>query len=254
MRRLLPLCLVVLAGCASEPQVLPDAKPPVLKAANQRDPLESFNREMWTLNWDVLDPNVSRPVTVAYTKHVPTPIQKGLLNFAQNLSEPASAVNQLLRFQFKRSGETLGRFLLNTTFGLLGFIDVASMTGLDRHETGFGEVLGYYGVADGPFLMLPVLGPTTPREEAGDFVDLLYPPLALLNFTEKAIRWGIEGIDDRAKLIPQEGLINQSVDPYSFIREAYFQKEYFDTFGQPMPQPKQDDFDIDKYLDEDSGQ
>lgn len=250
MRWLLPLCVAFLAGCASKPMVLPDAKAPTLAPANDRDPIESFNREMWKFNWDVLDPNVARPATVAYTKHVPTPVQTGLLNFAQNLSEPSSALNQFLEFKFARSGKTIGRFLLNTTFGLLGFIDVATMAGIDKEETKFGQVMGYYGVSSGPYLMLPVLGPSTPRDEVGGLVDYLYPPLAVLNFTEKAIRWGIEGIDTRAKLIPQEGLINQSVDPYAFIREAYFQKSYYDTYGQAMPQPA-DDFDLDQYLDED---
>ncbi|WKE66776.1 VacJ family lipoprotein [Gallaecimonas kandeliae] len=249
MRWLISFSLVLLAGCAARPQVLPDAKPPVVKPASERDPIESFNRAMWHFNWDILDPNVARPVTVAYTQHVPTLVQKGLLNFADNLGEPGSAVNQLLRLEFARSGKTFGRFLLNSTFGLLGFIDVATIAGIDRHETQFGQVLGYYGVAEGPYVMLPVLGPTTPRDKVGDVVDFLYPPLAALNFTEKAIRWGILGIDQRARLIPQEGIIHQSVDPYAFIREAYFQDSYYKTFDQPMKQ-EEENIDIDSYLDE----
>ncbi|WP_406667077.1 VacJ family lipoprotein [Gallaecimonas sp. GXIMD1310] len=250
MRWLLSIVLLTLAGCASKPQMLPDAKAPVLAPSNQRDPLEKFNRAMWDLNWNVLDKDFARPITVAYTNNVPTPVQKGLLNFANNLGEPFSAVNQLLRFEFVRSGKTAGRFLLNSTFGLLGFIDVASDMGIARKKTEFGEVLGYYGVASGPYLMLPALGPTTPRDKIGDVIDFLYPPLAFLNFTEKTLRWGIQGIDKRAKLIPQEGLINQSVDPYSFIRQSYFQKTYFDTYNQTMPEQPQDDIDLDKYLDE----
>ncbi|EKE75381.1 VacJ family lipoprotein [Gallaecimonas xiamenensis] len=250
MRWLSLVSLALLAGCAGKPQVLPDAEPPVLAPTYERDPIEGFNRAMWDFNWDVLDPNLARPVTVAYTENVPSPVQTGLLNFAENLGEPGNVVNQLLRLEFAQSGKSLGRFLLNSTFGLLGFIDVATIAGIDRKETNFSDVMGYYGVADGPYVVLPVLGPTTVRKEVGDVVDWLYPPLALLNLTERGIRWGILGIDTRAKLIPQEGLINQSVDPYAFIREAYLQKAYYDAYGQPMPQPPEDDIDIDAYLDD----
>ncbi|WP_341501661.1 VacJ family lipoprotein [Gallaecimonas sp. GXIMD4217] len=251
MTRIMPLlALLLLGGCASKPQVLPDAEPPVLPPSSERDPLEGFNRAMWELNYEVIDPHVARPVTVAYSENVPKPIRTGLLNFANNLGEPSSAVNQFLRFEWGQAATTTGRFLINTTIGVLGLIDVAGHWGMERKETEFGEVLGYYGVAEGPYIMLPALGPTTIREEVGEWVDFLYPPLGALNFTEKALRWTIRGLDARERAMEQEGLLNQSLDPYAFVRDAYFQHVYFNTYNQAPPQPPEEELGDEDFLDE----
>ena len=122
---------------------------------------------------------------------------------------------------------SLGRFLLNSTVGLLGTIDVATELGLTRKEEEFGETLGKWGVGTGPYLMIPALGPNDIRSGVGDVVDTSYTPLDALNFYFAAFRTGIKVLESRAALMSQEQQLNQSADPYSFVKNAYFQNLEF---------------------------
>lgn len=217
------------------------------------DPFEGFNRAMWNLNYNYLDPYIARPVSVAYVDYTPTPVRKGIMNFLSNLDEPASMVNSILSLNGKEAVTHFNRFWINTIFGLGGLIDIASAADINKpNERRFGDTLGYYGVPNGPYLMLPFYGPVTFRG-FGDSADQLYPMLGLLNFWEGLGKWLFEGMEDRAALVQQEAMLDNSPDPYVFTRDAYIQyKDFIATYGEDQPAQKADNFD-DSYLDEIDG-
>lgn len=193
------------------------------------DPLEGFNRTMFDFNYNVLDPYILRPVAVAWKDYVPTPVRSGLSNFSNNLSEPATMVNYLLQGEVKRATKHFHRFIINTTFGLGGLIDMAGHDeGLRREDSReFGSVLGHYGVGYGPYVVLPGYGSATPREDIGGIVDQLYPPLSWLVGWPAVGKWMIDGIETRARFLDQDQLLRDSSDPYIMMREAYFQNKDF---------------------------
>lgn len=215
------------------------------------DPLESVNRVMWDFNWDILDRFLLRPTAMAYRNNVPQFMRTGLLNAAQNLDEPANFVNNFLQGEFEYSFGSLGRFVINSTLGLVGTIDVAGEMGLPRHRERFGEVLGSYGVDTGPYVMLPVFGPNDPRSVTGRVVDNLYFPVQNGFF---AIFTGVSILEARADLVAQEELINNSVDPYAFVRDVYFQQLENDVNNGELQEKTQEekefDDELDAYLDE----
>lgn len=218
---------------------------------DDNDPLESFNRVMWDFNWDILDQYLLRPTAVAYRNNVPQFMRTGILNAAQNLDEPANFVNNFLQGEFEYSFGSLGRFVINSTLGLVGTIDVAQEMGLSRHRERFGEVLGSYGVGTGPYVMLPALGPNDPRSITGTVVDNFYFPIQNGYF---AILTGFAMLETRADLVAQEELINNSVDPYAFVRDVYFQQLENDVNNGAVQEKTQEeqefDEELDAYLDE----
>ena len=195
--------------------------------SDPRDPLESVNRVVWDFNWEVLDAYILRPVTVAYVSVMPQFARTGLLNAAQNLEEPANLTNNLLQGKVDDGLDSLARFLINSTVGLLGTIDVASKIGLDRKEEQFGETLGVWGVETGPCLMLPFLGPSDPRSFTGDYVDGFAFPMTLIDGGLNFARLGISLLETRAQLLDQEAQIEQAVDDYAFLKNAYFERLEF---------------------------
>ncbi|GGO67409.1 ABC transporter [Bowmanella pacifica] len=218
-----------------------------------RDPLESFNRAMWTFNWDYLDTYVARPVAVVYRDYMPGFARTGLLNAAINLEEPANSVNNLLQGKVGDSMVSLGRFLLNSTIGLLGTIDVAGEIGMERKSEEFGEVLGVWGVSNGAYVMLPVYGANDVRGGVGDLVDSAYWPMDTLNLPLSLFRWGIDAVETRIKLMDQEQLLDGAVDPYALVKDIYFQNTEFKVKDGKVEQSKEDkqlDDDIDAYLDQ----
>src|SRR5690554_2464956 len=215
MKKILAIAAVALlaSGCASTPEK--DAW------ADSRDPFETVNRDLWDFNQE-LDDAVLRPAAKAYS-HVPKPLRWGLLNMVENLDDFSSVVNNLLQGKLADANVSLWRFTFNSTLGIGGFFDVATEMGLSRREEGFGEVLASYGVADGPFLMLPAMGPTVPVDRGGDFVDGMYFPLDNLNGPLSVARWVVKGLEARIQLIELEPMLEDSLDPYSFVKESYFQ-------------------------------
>ena len=215
---------------------------------DERDPFEPFNREMWDFNWDVLDKHILRPLAVGFTK-LPDPAQDGVRNFVSNLEEPGNMVNNLLQGKVTDSGASLGRFVLNTTVGVFGLFDVATHVGIKRKDETFKETLAVAGVGNGPFLMLPGMGPTTVRDTTGNYVDGLIYPLSILSLPESILRFGLKAIYTRADLLPQDTLINQSADSYEFVKSAYFQNQEFKVHDGNPPLEEEDEFD-DEFLDE----
>lgn len=196
----------------------------------RKDPLEGFNRAMWKVNYEYLDPYIVEPVAKGWRDYVPSPIKTGLVNVANNLDEPASFVNRLLEGEGQKAMIHFTRFWFNTVFGLGGLIDVASKTNDLKLENGnrdFGDTLGSYGVGTGAYVMLPAYGPATPRQELGDIVDTTYPVLSMLTTPWAALKWTVQGIDKRADLIGKDALLKQAQDPYATFREAYFQNLEF---------------------------
>ncbi|WP_448213073.1 MlaA family lipoprotein [Colwellia sp. MEBiC06753] len=233
---------IFLSGCSSTSQVDSDPK----------DPLEPMNRAFFTLTWDYADKYVYKPVTLAYIEYTPQPLRTGLHNIALNLNEPSSFINNVLQGKFSDAGVSAGRFLLNSTIGLFGFFDPASDFGWTGTQEEFGEVLGVYGVGDGPYIMIPLWGPSSVREEVGDFVDKYYWPLAVIDFWPNLARIAVIGLETRAQLMEQEQLIYEAVDPYTFVKNVYFQNMQYKVYdGNPPIEVNEDEeAELESYLDE----
>jgi len=241
--------LMMLSGCASKNAI----NEQVEQYQDPKDPLESINRTMWDFNFDVLDEYLLRPAAVFYVDYMPQFARTGLLNIAENLEEPSNSVNNLLQGKLDGTFISLGRFVLNSTVGLLGVIDVASEIGLTPEEEAFGEVLGKWGVSTGPYLMIPALGPSDVRSRVGDFVDGSYSPLDGLSFYFTALRLGIKALEGRASVIPQEQQLTSTSDPYGFVKNAYFQNLEFKVNDGLIEQSAEDatfEDDLDAFLDD----
>ena len=191
----------------------------------RKDPLEGFNRAMWKVNYEYLDPYVVKPVAKGWRDYVPSPIKTGLVNVANNLDEPASFVNRLLEGEGKKAMIHFNRFWINTVFGLGGLIDWASLTPDLKQEGSreFGDTMGKYGVGSGAYIMVPGYGATTPRQAIGRVVDNAYPALSLLTTPWSITKFAVQGVDTRARLLDQDALLQRSSDSYVIFREAYFQ-------------------------------
>jgi len=240
---LLIICLVQLVGCSSISST---------DTSDPKDPLESLNRPSWTFTWDYADKYVARPASSAYVEYVNADLRGGVYNMALNLNEPSAIINNLLQAKFSDAATSTGRFLLNSTIGLLGFFDPASDFGWSRKQEEFGEVLGSYGVGDGPYIVVPVLGPTSVREEVGDYVDKFYWPLAIIDFWPNVLRVAVVGLEQRAALSQQEKLIDESIDSYEFVKNAYFQNLQFKVYdgNPPIEIDADEEAELEAFLDE----
>ncbi len=231
--RSLLLCfsLSVTAGCATVPD---DYRDP-------RDPWESYNRGMHEFN-KAFDEAIFKPVARGYQAITPEPVNKGITNFFGNMLDFTSAVNNLLQFKLSRSLSDLGRVVVNSTLGLLGFLDVASNMDLPSYKEDFGQTLGYWGVGPGPYFVLPILGPSSVRDAVRLVPDWYTQPVAYLD--SNAAQWGLAvlfSVDKRADLLGAgEVLEEAALDPYIFTRDAYLQKRKNDVYdGNP---PLEDEF------------
>ncbi len=240
LRRTLPGVLVILlcSACTS-----------VKGPGVETDPLEPFNRSMFSFN-ETLDENILRPVAEGYQAHVPDPIQTGVSNFFGNLGDVISSVNTLLQFKFEETLSNLGRVLVNSTIGLFGLIDVATPMGLTQHSEDFGQTLGTWGVGDGPYLVLPFYGSSTLRDTTAMSSDWRVDPM--LQIQDPVTYWATEGlwaIDTRVGLLKASNIVEEaSFDKYAFIRDAYLQlreNRIYDgnpprKFAPPPPPSAQD--------------
>jgi phospholipid-binding lipoprotein MlaA len=201
-----------------------------------QDPWESWNRGVYQFN-DKVDRAVIKPVTKAYVKHVPTPIRSGVSNFFANVDTPTVMINDALQGKLRAAGNDLGRFLMNSVVGLGGLFDPASSAGLDRNFGDFGLTLGHWGVHPGPFLELPIFGPSDVRDGTSKVVDHYTRPLTYL--PNEYWNWGLYvpyAIDVRASLLPLDPQIQQAYDPYAFIRDAYLaRRAYLVSDGKVQP-------------------
>lgn len=211
---LLAICLALLGGCASVPG------PP-----DERDPFESYNRAMYNFNESV-DRAVLRPVAQTYKDYTPQLIQTGVSNFFDNLGDLTNMVNNLLQFKIENAVSDFGRILWNSTVGIFGLIDVASHMGLPKHDEDFGQTLAVWGFPDGPYIVLPLLGPSTARDTVGLVGDIYVDPTFAIEKDGK-VYWGLvvlRFINTRADLLSASRVLEQAaIDPYVFVRDAYLQ-------------------------------
>ena len=206
------------------------------------DPFEEYNRKVWVVN-EFLDDNFAKPTAEFYTSITPDFIEVGITNFFRNLNELDNTANQLLQGRPLLAINDFSRFIINSTIGLGGFIDVGSKFGLERHDEDFGQTLGTWGVGSGPFLMIPIYGPSTPRGLAGRGVSSVLSGTFAIEETD--VRIGLTALDaleTRARYLEVETLIIG--DRYSFIRDSYMQYQAFESSnGEDQPDDFVDDMD-----------
>lgn len=210
------LALALLQACATGASV---------RAENPIDPLEPFNRSMFNFN-DSLDRAVIKPVALAYRKVTPAPVRTGVTNFFGNISDVVSLINNALQLKRVETTDTLFRVTVNSFWGLGGIFDVASDMNIPKHTEDFGQTLGYWGVLSGPYLVLPVLGPSTLRDSAGLLVDFQADLVTLSsNVPVRNSLSAVRAVNLRANFIDAGNVLDEAaLDKYTFAREIYLQR------------------------------
>ena len=252
LRRALPvLALALLAGCKIAPP-------------RTDDPYENFNRKSYAVN-DALDKTFIRPVAVGYRKVTNPPVRRAFSDFFTNIRMPITVANDLLQAKPKAAAEGTGRFLVNLTLGVGGFFDPASQLGLPLDETDFGITLAHWGVPEGPYLVIPLVGPTTARDVWRLPVDsYFFDPLSIYsrNHDFKDGQYYLPQVmylvTLRSRGIDAESFLQSAYDPYVFIRDAYRQQRLYSLYDgnppaeiiQQMQGLNEKGFDPDELLDE----
>lgn len=214
MKFLLPVCLLLaalLCGCAHSP------------ADDPEDPLERANRVVFVFN-DKLDRYALRPVAKGYVKVVPSPVRTGVSNFFSNLFYPKVIVGSFLQGKFRDGISDTGRFLVNTTIGLVGIFDVATPMGMQRHNEDFGQTFGVWGIGQGWYLVLPFFGPSTNRDLVGRVFDNKLNPLTYASEDERLAAMLVYSVSKRSEFLGADSLLEDSFDPYLFVRGAYLER------------------------------
>jgi phospholipid-binding lipoprotein MlaA len=228
---------LLLGACTSVP----------VEQRTESDPWESLNRSLFDVNVAV-DKATTRPLARGYRKVIPAPVRKGVSNFFRNLTTPRSIVNNLLQGKPARGFSEFGRFLFNSTLGIGGLIDIATRGGMEEYREDFGQTAAVWGVPDGPFVMLPILGPQTLRDALLMPLDIVADPL--YQYDNSSVRdklYIVRLIDLRYRLLATDKFLEDSKDPYVTIRESYVQNREYEIYdGDP---PEDDDF-FDEFLEE----
>ena len=223
--------LLLLGGCAS--------------TGNLRDPLEPINRGIYQFN-DGVDRALIKPAAEFYRFAIPPFMRTGVRNFFSNLNDVIVALNDLLQGKLTKAASDVGRILLNSTVGLLGLFDAATEVGLEKHNEDFGQTLGYWGIGDGPYLVLPLLGPSSARDAVGWFGDYYAWPITYLEpDRHRNILIAVRFVTDRADLLEASRILETAaLDPYEFVRDAYLQRRR-NLVYDGKPPPDEDDFEND---------
>jgi len=228
-----------LAACATT------GSSPTVDSADQDseltwDPFERFNRAMFSFN-EKFDAWLLKPVARGYDWLLPGPVKTGIGNFFSNLVEPRTVVNDVLQGKFARSGRDTGRFLVNSTVGILGLIDVAKSIGLEPQPEDFGQTFAVWGVGEGPYFVWPIIGPRFLRETVGFGFDwatnpVNWPPDPWVTWG----LWSLDIVDTRARFLPTDAVIERAAgdDKYLFVREAYRQRRINLIYDGNPPRPK----------------
>jgi len=220
-------CLaLLLAGCATTGE------------PNPADPWEAANRQVYAFN-DGIDRVTLKPVAKTYEKYTPKWIRTSISNFFTNLDTPITIVNQLLQGKILQAGQDTLRFAMNTTLGLGGLFDPAGDANLPRHDEDLGQTLGRWGVPPGPYLMLPLLGPSNLRDVPSHVANRFLEPFYWYDYgAERWFSLGLSLVDTRARLLPLDPTLERTYDKYAFIREAYQQRRLFQVYDGDIPEDK----------------
>jgi phospholipid-binding lipoprotein MlaA len=216
---------LLLSGCAT--------------TSDQRDPFEKFNRGVFAFN-DTVDRVALKPAATVYKEVFPGFVQTGVNNFFGNLTDVWSGVNNLAQGKGQDGMNDITRFAFNSTFGILGVLDIATPAGLRKHSEDLGQTLGYWGVPSGPYLMLPILGPSTVRDAAALPADLWGDPWS----HKMPVRWrnvgvGVRAVDQRASILDASNLVEEAaLDRYEFIRDGYLQRRASKVYDDERSQKK----------------
>jgi len=196
-----------------------------MRSPSQSDPLEGFNRTVDGFN-QVVDKAVIKPLAQGYDKVTPPEVRTVIGNFFSNLDDISVAVNNLLQGKPKAAGSDITRFALNTTIGIVGFADVATELGFPKNDEDFGQTLGVWGVGSGPYLVLPLLGPSSLRDAPSRFVDAPLDPLVHHdNVRVRNSLFVVNVVNTRARLLPATDLVERvALDQYAFVRDAYLKR------------------------------
>lgn len=245
--------LIAMACFSSVPvwgQAMQEPAPEGAAEVNVSDPYEGWNRKVFRFN-ETLDRWFLKPVAKTYRNVTPAVVDRGITNFFNNLSEIRNLANSILQLKGESAVVAAGRFTYNTVFGLAGFFDVATAFDLPERPEDFGQTLGYWGAGSGPYLMLPLLGPSSPRHFGGMVTDIVVLPSAwdaVESPTDLYAR-GVQIVDRRADLIPAESFI--SGDSYTFVRNAFLQRrEFLINDGKVVDDPFASGNDDDVMLDD----
>ena len=217
MRRAVMIaCAVALTGCAT------------VTTPTKGDPFESYNRTMFTIN-DKVDQYALKPVAKGYVFVVPEPVRNSVTNFFSNIGDVYIAANNLLQLKIADGVSDIMRVAINTVFGVGGLFDVATIAKLPKHAGDFGLTLGHYGVPSGPYVVLPLLGPSSVRDSSGLIVDYFGNPLTYVH--PDSVSWALYGVNlvnVRANLLgATDVLADAALDKYSFVRNAYLQRRQY---------------------------
>jgi phospholipid-binding lipoprotein MlaA len=244
----LALCISLFAGCAT--------------GTNPRDPFEKFNRGVYQFN-ETVDRAVLKPVAEGYRFVLPQFIRSSVSNFFSNINDVIVVLNNLLQGKFTTAYSDFGRIAINSTLGILGLFDIASEAGIEKHDEDFGQTLGWWGMPEGPFIVLPFFGPSTGRDVVGRVGDWFTDPVTYVDPTRsRNWVWGTRVVNRRAELLDASKVLETAaLDPYEFVRDAYLQRrrnlindgvapppgrEILDAPSRPKPQtpppPKQSGF------------
>lgn len=208
--------------------------------SNPQDPFETYNRQAFKFN-EALDRNVLKPVAQGYNAALPQPAKILLNNFFSNLDDVTVTLNDLLQLKLKQAASDGMRVIFNSTFGVLGFINITSR--LEKHNEDFGQTLGYWGVGSGPYLMIPFFGPSNFRDGVGLGIDSLTGAITQIpNVSTRNGVWLTNKINTRAALIDQEKALDDVSDRYAFIRDFYLARRQSLVYDGNPPRVK--------YLDE----
>ena len=216
--------LILMTGCATGPN------------ANPADPFEPLNRQVSRFN-DTVDDAVLRPVATVYQRVLPSPIRTGVNNFFANLSDVWSFANSVAQLKLQDSAQTFMRVNVNTVFGLGGILDVATEAGIDRHTEDFGQTLGRWGVPSGPYLVLPLLGPSTVRDATALFVDVQGDLISVIgDIPVRNSLYAIRLVDLRSNLLRASQLLEDAaLDRYTFTRDAFLQRRRNEVHDGNLP-------------------
>lgn len=244
---LLPL-LVLISGCAATDMSEDTPQQEVVRAAS--DPWEPLNRGMYAVN-DTVDRFTLKLIARGYKAVVPSFARRGVTNFSQNLLTPRSSVNSFLQGKPGPGFSDLGRFIINSTLGIGGLIDVATAQGMPVYDETFGQTLAVWGLPEGPFLFIPILGPRTVLDAVALPVDILSDPL--MHYDNSSVRdkiYVLRAINLRARLLTAEVLLEDSKDPYVTLRESYLQNRRFQVYDGNPPSTEEEDDLFDEFFED----